>query len=382
MSGLAVVAVVWCVALGGCEKVPVAGAGSVEVEVGVTEVAVRTVEVSIEQVGRLRPRDAVDVRSRVAGFVVERAFEEGAKVKAGQVLYRIDPAPFRADLAVAQAKLEQARAVAGRAEREARRLATLFEQQATSEKELADAKTAMLESQASVKLAEAEKIKAELDLSYTEVKAPFDGVAGEAVVAVGALVDAGANSLLTRVIAADPIQVTLGLSEQEGLLLGKGIRDGEVAVRAGGKLGVRLTLADGRVYPTEGMVDYVAPELDPVTGTITVRGTVPNPDLKLKPGMFVRASVTGVERPGAMLVPQRSVVQSPAGAFVYVVDAGGKVSARPVVLGDWAGDDWVIRSGVSGGERVVTEGVQKVRPGMTVRVVVAGAATRSVEGGK
>lgn len=366
-AGVLTVAI--AVAIAGCGKTPETGAGAAQLEVAVITTLPRTLAVPIEQVGRLQPRDAVEVRSRVTGFITERLYAEGDRVTAGQLLFRIDPAPFQAELAVAEARLEQAQSRLEQADREAKRLAGLYSQKATSQKEYEDSQTALLTARADVRLHEAQAAKVRLDLSYCEVKAPFDGIAGEAAAAVGALVDSSSNSLLTKVVAVDPIHVSLALSEQEGLLLGKSLQSGEVSIAAGAKPQLRITLADGNVYPTLGEIDFVAPELDAQTGTILLRGVVPNPDLKLKPGLFVRVSITGIERPDAIAVPQRAIIQSAAGASVYIVDASGKVAARPVTLGDWVGGDWIIRSGVAAGERVVTDGVQKVRPGMTVQTV-------------
>lgn len=359
---------------GGCKPREEGGAGHGAVEVTVVTATPTTVPVTLTQVGQLQASQVVEVRARVQGFLVGREFTEGKRVAAGQPLFRIDPKPFLADLEIARARVAQAEARLTRADRELMRVTEMARQNAASDKELDAAKSEALQARADVNLYGAMLAKAELEHSYTTVASPFAGVVGEAFKDVGALVDGGANSLLAKVAQLDPIHVSLTVSEREGLALDKGIRSGAIAVPAGGKVAVRLALADGTPYGHAGEINYVDPEVDPQTGTARLRARVPNPDYKLAPGLFVRVTLSGFERRGAILVPQRSVLQTPGGQVVYVVAADGKVAPRPVVLGEWVGDQWVVLEGLSAGDRVVSDGVLKVRPGMQVQIARADAA--------
>ena len=373
MGGLA--AVLLCIAAG-CEDKAEGGSGSVLPEVTVVQIAPVTVPVTLEQIGQTQASQSVEIRSRVQGFLTAREFEEGKPVKKDDVLFRIDPQPFDADRKIAEARLSQAQARLARAQREARRLELLVAQDAGSRKELDDAQTTELEAAADIKLYAAQAEKAKLDLSYTTIKSPFDGVIGESFKDVGALVDAGQNSLLAKVTQLDPIYVSVTFSEREGLALYHDIGAGRLVLPAGRKVQVSLKLVDGTQYGRTGTVNFIAPEIDPQTGTARLRAQLPNPDGVLTHGQFVRATFSGYERLNAILVPQRSVLQSPSGPFVYIVGAGETIEPRQVVLGKWLGDQWVVEQGLAAGDPVVVDGAQKVRPGMQVKTAASTPATR------
>jgi membrane fusion protein (multidrug efflux system) len=353
-------------AAGGCAPEPQGGSGAARVEVEVAETEARAVPVRIEQVGRTLARRNVELRARVQAFLVEQLFQEGDRVREGQRLFRLDRRSFEADLKVAEAKLAQSRARLIQAERDFKRLDALEKTNAATARERDDAESMVVQATADVALFAAQVDKAKLDLSFTEITSPIDGIVGESRLTVGALLTPGANDLLAQVLAVDPIDVTFSLTEREGLLLGKDLAEGRVRVAGAAKPRLIITLANGVAYPLEGEISFVDPDFDPQSGTVRVMGKVPNPESKLKPGMFVRVAVVGLERPDAIMVPQRAVVSSPAGRFVYVVDGESKVAVRPVQLGDWSGNEWVVLRGLSAGERVVVSGTQTVRPGMEV----------------
>lgn len=371
VAGFGLVAVL----MAGCSPEPEGGAGSARAEVEVVSAEARSVPVKIEQVGKTLARRNVDLRARVQAFLVEQLFKEGDLVKEGQVLYRLDRRAFDADLKVAEARLAQARSRLTQTERDFKRLDALTRSNAATQRERDDAESAFAQATADVGLYQAQVDKAKLDLSFTEITSPIDGIIGESRFTVGSLLTPGTNDLLAQVLAVDPMDVTLSLTEREGLLLGKDLAEGRVRLAGGEKPRLKLTMANGAEYPHEGEISFVDPDFDPQSGTVRVLGKVPNPDRKLKPGMFVRVSVVGIERPDAILVPQQAIVSSPAGRFAYVVGNDSKVAVRPVELGDWSGREWVVLSGLSVGDRVVVSGTQKVRPGMQVTVTPSASQT-------
>lgn len=361
---------------GGCGRVEERGQGGVPPEVTVVAVVPVDVPVSIEQVGQTQASESVEIRSRVQGFLTSKSFAEGKRVEANQVLFEIDSKPFRADLEIAQARLAQAEARVARAERESRRISELVAESAGSRKELEDAQTELLQARADARAYAATVARAELDLSYTTIRSPFAGTVSESYKSVGALVDAGQNSLLAKVTQLDPINVSLTISEQEGLALQRDLKAGKVSLPEGRKAKVTAVLVDGTEYDHAGEIDFIAPEIDPTTGLARLRAKLPNPEGRLTAGQFVRVKLGGFVRRGAIRVPARCVLQSPAGQSVYVVGSDGKVAPKAVKVGAWMGDEWVIEGGLAAGDRVVVDGAQKVRPGMQVAVAQVGASTQ------
>ena len=222
--------------------------------------------------------------------------------------------------------------------------------------------------QASASLASARAAlrSAELELGYTQVVAPVSGISGRALKSQGSLVDDGENSLLTSIWRVDPVWALFTLSDREfARLQAELARDKKTL----GDVQAELVLADGRVHPVRGRLNFTGSQIDVSTGSVELRAEFPNPDAALLPGLFVRVVLKGVTRTGALVVPQRAIQQAPEGRFVYVVGEGDVAAARPVVLEEWSGNDWIVGSGLAAGERVIVDGALKVRPGAAVQVV-------------
>lgn len=329
------------------------------------------VEVAFEYVGQTEGSLEVEVRGRVTGIVQQRLYDEGKPVRAGAPLFVIDPAPFEVALAQAQAEEAAAEARAAQAGREAARLKPLFAARAVSQREFDDATSASEIAAANVKMSQAKVREAQLNLGYTRVNAPIDGVTGRALKSVGSLVTANADSLLTKLARIDPIYVNFSLAEGEQLRLRKEAAEGRLKLPGDGGYHVELILTDGTVYAQKGRVNFADARVNTTTGTIENRAVFANPARSIVPGQFVRVRVNGAVRPAAILIPQRAVLEGPQGKFVYVVK-DGKAEVRPVELGEWRGDRWIVSKGVEPADEVVVDGVMKLQPGAPVRVAGAG----------
>lgn len=336
-------------------------------EVNVMVVTPKALPVTYEYVGQAAGSREVEVRARVTGILLKRNFDEGAPVKQGQSLFTIDPAPYEvavaraeADLAAAEARLEQAK-------RNAARLKPLYAEKAVSQKDFDDAVSAEAIGAADAKAARARLAEAKLSLGYTKVEAPNSGVASRALRSEGSLVS-GPEVLLTTVMQVDPVWVNFGVPDNEQARIQKEIAAGRLVLPKDGRFQVGLLLADGTPYPRTGRLNFTDVRVSPATGTREARAEIANPDGQLRPGQFVRVVLRGAERPNAVLVPQRAVMEGPQGKFVYVVSEQSQAEARPVEAGEWSGSDWIITSGLKAGERVITDGVMKLGPGAPVRV--------------
>ncbi|HEX6929233.1 MAG TPA: efflux RND transporter periplasmic adaptor subunit [Gammaproteobacteria bacterium] len=356
-----------------------AGHGFPPPSVAVMEVVPHAVPVVREYVGQTMGSREVEIHARVTGIIEKRLYEEGAVVEAGDPLFLIDPKPFEVQVAAAEAELARARAQYARAERERARLEPLAEAKAVSRKEIDDARSEVDLAAATVKLAEAVLRDARIQLGYTTVNAPIGGVTGIARKFEGALVKAGADSLLTTLVQTDPIDVHFSISENEWLARQEQVAAGSLEVPAESQLEVRIELADGTVLDRIGHINYSAARIDTDTGTYRVRARFPNDDGVLKAGQFVRVHVSGAMRPNAVAVPQKAVLQGPQGKFVFVVGKGEKgatvAEIRPVEVGEWVSDAgdrlWIVRSGLSTGDRVILDNFVKLRPGAPVAVIEA-----------
>jgi len=343
--------------------------------VSVVAVEARAVPLRFEYAGRVAAFREVEVRARVSGILTEKTFVEGATVKAGDVLFRIDPAPYEAELARAEAQLMEARAQLSRTQRDAERATTLFQRQIGTEKARDDAVAAFELAKAGVAGAEAQVRTAQINLGYTTITAPISGVTSLRMLPEGSLVGTGANdSLLTRISQLDPVYVHFSFADSEAREIRQLIESGEGKGPADGKLQARISFGDGKTYPHVGYVDFTDSSIDLQTGTVRARAVLPNPDAQLRPGQFVRVSVEGVTRNDTVVVPQAAVMQGPQGQFVYAVDAQNKASVRPVTIGREVADGWIVEKGLSAGDRIVTEGVIKVRPGSAVSAASNDAA--------
>ena len=341
------------------------GGGMPAPAVNVVEVAPQALPVSFEYVGQTVGSREVEVRARVTGILLKRNFKEGAPVAQGQSLFTIDPEPFRAALARAEADVAAAEARYEQAKRNAARLKPLYAEKAVSQKEHDDAVSAEAIGAADVKAARARLTEAKLNVEYTRVEAPVAGVTSRALVSEGTLVS-GPNVLLTTVVQVNPMWVNFGIPDNEAARLQKDADAGRLKLPK--NFEVDLRLADGSVYPRKGKLSFEDVRISPATGTREARAELPNPDGALRPGQFVRVILRGANRPNAVTVPQRAVLEGPQGKFVYVVNDKSQAEPRPVQAGEWAGDQWVITGGLNPGERVIVDGLLKLGPGAPVRV--------------
>jgi len=341
------------------------GGGMPPAEVTVMTAEVQSLPITPEYVGQTAGSREVEVRARVTGILVSRNFKEGDRVKKGQSLFTIDPAPFQAAAARAEADVVAAQARYEQARRNAARLKPLYAEKAVSQKEHDDAISGEQIGAADVKAAQARLVEAKLNLEYTRVEAPVSGITTRALPSEGTLVS-GPNVLLTSVVQVDPMWVNFGIPDNEQGRAEREAREGTLKLPR--TFEVELRLPDGSVYPHKGKLGFSDVRVSTQTGTLEARAEVPNPDGALRPGQFVRVVLKGATRPRAVTVPQRAVLEGPQGKFVYVVDEKSTAQPRPVEAGPWAGERWVITSGLNGGERVIVDGVMKIGPGAPVRV--------------
>lgn len=341
------------------------GGGMPPAEVTVAAVATRELPVSWEYTGQTAGSREVEVRARVTGILLRRNFTEGARVKKGQSLFTIDPAPFQAAAARAEADVAAARARMEQASRNVARLKPLYAEKAVSQKDYDDAASAEAIGAADLKAAQARLSEARLNLMYTKVESPISGITTRAVPSEGTLVS-GPNVLLTSVVQVDPIWVNFGIPDNDQARLQNEVQAGRLKLPK--NFEVELRLADGRLYAHTGKLDFADVRISPGTGTREARAELPNPDGELRPGQFVRVTLKGAVRPNAVTIPQRAVLEGPQGKFVYVVDEKSTAQPRPVQAGEWEGDAWIITSGLKGGERVIIDGVMKLGPGAPVKI--------------
>jgi len=347
-------------ALQGCGKKPDAAA-SAPPPMPVSYVSVQPVSVpmSVESVAQTEGAKEVEVRPRVGGIILKKMFEEGESVKAGQVLFIIDPEPFQIALAQAKAQATGQGARITQTSRESNRLKELLETQSVSQREYDNATSDVSISQADMMQAQANIKEAELNLSYTKVTAPVSGIAGRFQFSEGALVAAN-TSLLTTIVQLSPIWARFSLSTTELASLGGHVNSNNVT-------DVTLILPNGTEYAQKGKLNFTANSIDPTLGTQELRATFNNDDKALLPGQFVRARVTTGEREGVYLVPQTAVLTGDLGKFVYVANAKNEVTPTPVVVGEWLGKDWIILEGLKANDKVLVDNLIKLRPGAVVQ---------------
>lgn len=348
----------------GCERgrtgAAQAAAAPQSVAAGIMQVQPQRVPIALEAIGQVEGSREVEVRARISGILLKRSYQEGSHVKAGEKLFKIDPAPFEIALAQARAQLEQEQARNDQARREAARLKALAEQKAVSQKEADDASSVLKLSNAALQAAQANVRQAALNLSYTDVVAPVSGFTGRAVRSEGNLISIGADSLLTSINQVDPIWVRFSLSESDLAKLPQ--RRLERGVQAT----VELVLPSGGKYQGKGRLNFAANQIDTRLGTQQLRAEFANPVGQLLPGQFVRARLIAGQRDNVFLVPQTAVMQAEAGYMLFVLDKEGKVALRTVQLGDWLGSDWMVLDGLAAGDRVIIDNLQKLRPGVQV----------------
>ncbi|MGD9831997.1 MAG: efflux RND transporter periplasmic adaptor subunit [Piscinibacter sp.] len=347
-------------------------------EVGVVIATPASVGVVSELPGRTESSRVAQVRARAAGIVQRRLFTEGSEVKAGQPLFRIDDAPFRAALAAAQATQARAEANLLQTRAQAERYKPLAEANAVSQQEYIAAQAAFKQAEADVASAKAAVQTAQINLGYTSVTSPISGRIGRALVTEGALVGQGEATQLAVVQQIDPLFVNFTQSADEVLRLRAAIASGKFqSAGTAGSVAVSLVLDDGSVYPQRGKLLFSDLSVDPTTGQIALRAEVPNPKGALLPGLYVRVRLAQAELPAGIALPQQAVQRGGAGDTVMVVGADGKVAPRPVKVSLGPNRQWVVLEGLSGGEQVVVDGFQKIRPNAPVKPVAwqpAGAA--------
>jgi len=352
---------------------PAAPAGGAPLaEVGVITLAPQPVELTVELPGRTAANRIAQVRPQVDGIVLRRLFTEGAEVRAGQPLYQIDAAPYRAAVQRAEAAVASAEAQLHAARLLAERFGRLQQGGVVSRQDFDDADAARLSAEASLAASRAALDTARIDLGYTEVRSPINGRIGRSLVTEGALVTRNQDEPLATVAQLDPILVDVTQSSAELLRLKQDIAAGRLQQDARQEAGVSLTLEDGREYAHKGRLRFSEVTVDEGTGSVVLRAEFPNPERFLLPGMFVRAQLQSGRSPEALLVPQAGVSRNARGeATVLVVDGEGMVGERVVEVARAAGSRWIVTQGVSAGDRVIVEGLQKARPGTKVNAMPA-----------
>ncbi len=330
--------------------------------VSVLEVQPTTVPIKAEAVAQTEGAKEVKIRPRVGGIVLKKMFEEGEEIKAGQPMFLIDPVPYQMAASQARAQLAQKKARLTQTKRESGRLKTLLETQSISQREYDNAVSDHAMANASLQESSAILHEAELNLSYAKVKAPANGMAGRFLYSEGALVSAN-TSLLTTIVQTSPIWVRFSLSDFELKQLGGMLTSQTVK-------NIALILPDGTVHPEPGQLNFSASKIDPALGTQQLRAEFKNADKKLIPGQFVRVSITTGERNGVFLIPQSSVLTGEQGKFVFVAEKNqeGKTTAnvRPIEVGHWQGQDWIVLSGLNPADKVIVDNLIKIRPGAAV----------------
>lgn len=335
--------------------------------VTIVTTAPRDIPASIELVGQGAASKFIEVRSQLNGVIIDRPYTEGSDVAKGTLLFRLDPTTYEAAARSARAAADNAQARLDNAQRTLKRLTPLLAEGAVSQKDVDDATTEVQQAQAGLAEAQANADRAEKDYNDTFIRAEIPGRVGRAALPLGARVT-GPADILTDLQQIDPIYVYFSPSDLELLHFRRERAEGKLVFPAG-KVQVEVRLSDGTSLPSKGQLDFADLSLDSRTGTQQYRAEFRNPDRILLPGQFVRVRILGITRRGAILVPQRAVLQGLAGAYVYVVAAGDTARARTVTATTWEGDGWVIEDGLAAGERVIVDGTQRVVAGQPVRIV-------------
>jgi membrane fusion protein (multidrug efflux system) len=358
------------VLLTGCERPKMSGMDAPPqgpVAITVEDVKIGDLPAILEATGQTQAFNTVQVYSRVSGYLQKRNYTEGSKVSEGDTLFTIDPSDLinarnsaKAALMQAEASYENARAVLAR-------IKPLAEANAASKQELDNALANERSTAAAKESAKASLAQAELNLSYTKIKAPVSGYVDKAKIDMGTYIAAGASGLLTTVYQTDPMYVNFSFSENEKLFFQNAIASGKLMAPKDGKYEVELTLGDKTVLNKTGNINFTAPFFDTATGTMGYRAIFKNLDAKLSPGQFVRVRVKGMEWKNSIFVPQTAVLTGDKGKFIYVCEKNNTVSARPVQTGEWVGKNVVIVNGLAAGDKIAVDGVVKLKPGASVK---------------
>lgn len=356
--------------LASCSKKAADSGPPAPIEVGVIDVAATPVTLTQELPGRTSAFRIAEVRARVSGIVLKRHFTEGNDVKEGQLLYTIDPAPYKATLDSAKATLARAEANAAVTRLQADRFKKLIDARAISQQEYDDIAAAHLATEADVAAANAAVQSAEINIGYTQVTAPVSGRIGLSQVTEGAYVQQGTATLLATIQQLDPLYVDLTQSSTEIFRLRRALAEGKL-LRAGESVAkVQLLLDNGEIYAEEGTLQFSDVTVDPSTSSITIRAIFPNPKSELLPGLFVRARLQEGSSPDALLIPQPAVTRNTRGeATALVVGAENKVELRILRVDRAVGNQWLVTDGLKAGDKVIVQNLQRIRPGVVVKPV-------------
>ena len=365
---LSVIAVCICTSLylSGCKKEQAVLPPQPQV-VSVVTVMPKDVPVTVDYVAQTQSSHLVNIHARVSGFLDKRVYAEGSVVKEGQVLFLMDAKPFQSQLNQAKAALSIQKATLETARSNLARTKPLAEQNALSQKDLDDAKGQFESAAAAVEQASAQVETAQQNLSYTTISSPVTGVTSAALQTDGTYISTE-NSLLTTVSVLSPMWVNFSISENEMQRFRNQVDKGLMRRPKDDSYIVEIILVDGSIYPHTGRITFAEPSYNSQTGTFLIRVSVDNPKGLLRPNQYVRVRLKGAIRPKATLLPQAAIQQGSKGHFVWVVGSDGKVDLRPVVVGDWQGNDWFVFEGLAAGEQVVIEGTLSLRPDMPVTV--------------
>lgn len=346
------------------------GTPNITPEVSVVTIQSKPVVMTTELAGRTSANLVAEVRPQVGGIIQKRLFVEGSDVRAGQILFQIDPALYKAALDNANAALARSEANLSAIRMKAERLKELLADKAVSKQDYDDAAAALKQIQADIAFGKASVDTARINLQYTSITAPISGRIGKSNVTEGTLVAAQQPTVLATIQRLDPIYVDVPQSTSEVLRLRRGLKEGHLDQNGANQKKVQLIMEDGSKYPLIGTLQFRDVTVDPTTGSVSLRMIFPNPNSVLLPGMFVRAVVQEGINKQAILIPQQAVSRDPKGApFTLIVDAGNKVQLRMLELDRAIGDQWLVSSGIVPGERVIIEGMQKVKPDVSVKAV-------------
>lgn len=340
-------------------------------EVQAVKVKMEDIPLSFEFAARAQGSKETEVRARVGGILLKRNYVEGSAVNAGDVLFEIDPEPYKVKLAQAKAKLAQEQAQLKAAETQWQRIEKLFKERIVSEKSRDEARANLDSLKASTALAEAEVQAAQLNLDYTTVTAPISGITSMETQSEGSLIDTTSDkSLLTHITQLDPIYVIFSASDNDAFKLGSMVESGKIVTSNGTRRNdviAKLKLGDEKYYNQDGKIDFINPTIDEKTGTIKLRAVFPNPERKIMPGQFGRIVLEGLIRKDAIVLPQEAVMQGAQSPYVYRLNAQNQVEAVNVTTGFAVPQGWIIDSGLNQGDTVLVSGLMKVRPGMQVK---------------
>lgn len=355
--------------IGGCERPKAAGMQPPPpgpVPVTTAEVKTGNFPAVLEATGQTEAYNTVQIYARVSGYLAKRSYTEGSFVTKGATLFTIDPSDLKNALESAKAAYDLAVANHTNAQAVLNRIKPLAAANAASQQELDTATANERNTAAAVSGAKASMEQARLNLSYTTVTAPISGYVDRSKIDVGTYVAAGANGLLTTMYQNDPIYVNFTFSENEKLSRQNAIASGRLIAPKENKYEVELILSDGSTLTRTGKIDFIAPFVDPTTGSIMYRAVLDNSDHKLLPGQFVKVKVKGMEWKNTLYLPQKTVLTGDKGKFVYIVETNNTVSPRPVTVGAWVGENILIEGGINAGEKIAADGLNKLKPGAEV----------------